>query len=240
MASRSACFALAIGLALLLPGPLTAAEPLSFGLLTAPNGPEREDKPASGSSHDIAELIAAKLGLSFSYRPGPRSRLISDLKAGRLDLIMIFPTEETKAFALAEIMTNNIVVLPKLGSSFPQYADLKGKTIAGLRGAVYDEHFTADDDIEKYDVDSYSIGLRMTKGGRVDGMMGPDLALYSQIKLEGMKRDEFGPPLALNARTLFLHGAKTIAPELAGRLKAAADDLRNSGAITAATDKYVN
>jgi polar amino acid transport system substrate-binding protein len=89
-------------------------------------------------------------------------------------------------------------------------------------------------------VDSYSIGLRMTKVGRVDGMIGPDLGLYYQIRLEGMKPDEFGPPLTLNTRMLNLLGSRTIAPELAAKLKAAAAEVRSSGAIIAAADKYVN
>jgi ABC-type amino acid transport substrate-binding protein len=159
---------------------------------------------------------------------------------------LVIPTEETKRFAFAEIMPNNTVVLPKLGNSFSQYSDLKGKTIAGLRGAVYDQHFAADDDVKKYDVNSYLIGLEMTKNGRVDGMIGPDFGLYYQIGLEGMKREEFGPPLVLNTRMLFLLGSETITPELAARLKAAVEELRSSGVIAAAApkaaaaQKYVN
>jgi polar amino acid transport system substrate-binding protein len=234
-------FALALGLVLQLPSPLAAAEPLSFGVLVAPPyGLEREDKSVSGLNHDIGALIAAKLGLTFTYRLEPLPRLVSDLKAGKLDLMIMFPSEETQPFALAETMSNNTVVIPKAGNSFPQYADLKGKTIASLRGAFYDAHFVADEDIKKYDVDSYSIGLRMTKAGRIDGMIGPDLGLYYQIRLEGMKPDEFGPPLTLNTRMLNLLASKTITPELAAKLKAAAAELRSSGAFTAAADKYVN
>jgi ABC-type amino acid transport substrate-binding protein len=240
MTWRSGFFAVAICLAV-QPSPSSAAEPLSFGVLAAPPyGLERGDKSVSGSNHDIAELIAHKAGLTFTYRLEPLARLISDLKAGKLDLMIMFPSEETKRFALAEIMPNNTVVLPKLGNALPQYSDLKGKTIAGLRGAVYDQQLTADDDVKKYDVDTYLMGLQMTKAGRVDGMIGPDFGLYYQIGLLGMKRDEFGPPLVLNTRMLFLLGSKTIAPELAARLKAAVDELRTTGAIAAAAHKYVD
>jgi ABC-type amino acid transport substrate-binding protein len=238
---RPGYLALAIGLALQLSRPSCAAEPLSFGVLTAPPyGFEREDKSVSGSNHDIAELIAAKAGLTFTYRLEPLARLISDLQAGRLDLVIMFPGEQTKQFAIAEIMPNNTVVLPKLGNSYLQYADLKGKTIAGLRGAVYDQRFASDGDVVKYDVDSYAMGLRMTRGGRVDGMIGPDFGLYYQMGLDGTKREEFGPPLVLNTRMLCLLGSRTITPEVAARLKAAVEDLRSSGAIAAAAAKYVN
>ena len=104
----------------------------------------------SGSNRDIGALIAAKVGLTFTYRLEPLARLVSDLKVGKLDLMIMFPTDETRPFAVAEIMPNNTVVLPKPGSSFPQFADLKGKTIASLRGAVYDKQFTADESIERY------------------------------------------------------------------------------------------
>jgi ABC-type amino acid transport substrate-binding protein len=125
-----------------------------------------------------------------------------------------------------------------VGSSIAQYADLKGTTVAVLRGAVYDQRFASDNDIKKYEVDSYAIGLRMTKGGRVDGMIGPGFALYYQIVLEGMKRGDFGTPLVLNTRMLSLFGSKSIPPELAAKLKAAVEELRSSGAITAIAAKY--
>jgi ABC-type amino acid transport substrate-binding protein len=78
----------------------------------------------------------------------------------------------------------------------------------------------------------------MTKGGRVDGMIGPGFALYYQIVLEGMKRGDFGTPLVLNTRMLSLFGSKSIPPELAAKLKAAVEELRSSGAITAIAAKY--
>ena len=194
----------------------------------------------SGSNHDIAELIAAKVGLTFNYRLEPLARLMSDMKLGKLDLMIMIPGDEMKPYALAEIMPNNTVVLSKANGSLAQYADLKGKTVAVLRGAIYDQRFAADDEIKKYEVDSYVLGLRMTKAGRVDGMIGPDFGLYNQVMLDGMKRDEFGPPLVLNTRMLTLLGSKSITPELAATLKAAVEELRRSGGLTAAADKYVN
>jgi ABC-type amino acid transport substrate-binding protein len=241
MRSRFEYLVVAIGLVARLSYPAAAAEPLSFGVLAAPPyGIERSDKTVSGSNHDIAELIGAKVGLTFNYRLEPLARLISDIKVGKLDLMIMIPGEELKPFALAAIVPNNSVVLTKAGNSIAQYADLKGKTFAVLRGAVYDQRFASDDDIKKYEVDSYAIGLRMTKGGRVDGMIGPDFGLYYQIMLEGMKRDEFGTPLILNTRMLTLLGSKSITPELSARLKAAVEELLSSGAIAAAAAKYVN
>ena len=241
MRSRLEYLVVAIGLVARLSYPAAAAEPLSFGVLAAPPyGIERADKTVSGSNHDIAELIGAKVGLTFNYRLEPLARLISDIKVGKLDLMIMIPGEELKPFALAAILPNNSVVLTKAGNSIAQYADLKGKTFAVLRGAVYDQRFASDDDIKKYEVDSYAIGLRMTKGGRVDGMIGPDFGLYYQIMLEGMKRDEFGTPLILNTRMHTLLGSTSITPELSARLKAAVEELLSSGAIAAAAAKYVD
>lgn len=241
MTARSGRFIVAIGLALQMASPAPAAEPMSFGVLTAPPyGLEGPNDAVSGSNRDIGALIAAKVGLTFTYRLEPLARLVSDLKVGKLDLMIMFPTDETRPFAVAEIMPNSTVVLPKPGSSFQQFADLKGKTIASLRGAVYDKQFTADESIERYPVDSYLIGLRMTKGGRVDGMIGPDFGLYYQIAVAGMKRDEFGPPLVLNTRMLVLLASKAVPPEVVARLKVATDELRASGAIDATANKYVN
>jgi polar amino acid transport system substrate-binding protein len=242
MPSRLGCLIVAIGLVARLSYPAAAAEPLSFGVLTAPPyGLERADKTVSGFFPDVAELIAAKVGLTFNYRLEPLTRLVSDLKVGKLDLMILIPDDEMKRqFALGEIMPSKAVILPKPGSSIAQYTDLKGKTFAVLRGAVYDQRFAADDDIKKYEVDSYFIGLRMTQGGRVDGMIGPDLGLYYQIMLDGAKRDEFGTPLVLSTRTICLLGSKSLTPELAARLKAAVEELRESGAFAAAAAKYAD
>jgi ABC-type amino acid transport substrate-binding protein len=240
MMSRSGHFVIAIGFALLLSSP-AAAEPLSFGVLTAPPyGLEGADKSVGGFYHDIAELIAAKAHLTFTYRLEPLPRLVSDLKAGALDLMIMFPGADMEQFALTEVVRNSIIVLPRKGAVFSQFADLKGATIATLRAGVYDQNFSNDEAIKKYNVDSYAVGLRMTKGGRVDGMIGPDLGLYYQARLEGMQRDEFAAPLVLNTRTGFLLGSKTITPELGAKLKAAVEELRDSGAIAAAEAKYVD
>jgi ABC-type amino acid transport substrate-binding protein len=234
-------FALAIGLVLARPGAVAASEPLSFGILNvAPYGIARSDASVSGSNHDIAEVIASKVGLTFEYRLEPLARLISDLKAGKLDLLIMVANDELKSYALAEVMPNNNVVLPGPGGSFPQYDALKGKTIARLRGGTYDERFAGDDSIQKYDVDSYVLGLRMTKAGRVDGMVGPDFGLYYQVKSDGLKRDQFGAPLILNSRMLVLHASRTIAPELAAKLKMAVDELRRNGTIVAAVEPYID
>ncbi|HTO63776.1 MAG TPA: transporter substrate-binding domain-containing protein [Bradyrhizobium sp.] len=233
--------ALAIGLALARPGAAAAGEPVSIGILNvAPYGIGRPDGSVSGSNHDIAEIIAAKVGLTFNYRLEPLARLISDLKAGKLDLLIMLSTVELKSYAIADLMPNSSIVLPAPGLSFSAYEALKGRTIARLRGAIYDERMAGDDGIQKYDVDSYVLGLRMTKAGRVDGMVGPDFGLYYQVKSDGLKRDQFGPPLVLNTRMLVLHGSRTISSELAVRLKGAVDELRASGAIVAAAEPYVN
>jgi ABC-type amino acid transport substrate-binding protein len=234
-------FTLVIGLALAWPGAAAADEPLSFGILNvAPYGIARPDGSVGGSNHDIAEVIAARVGLTFNYRLEPLARLISDLKAGKLDLLIMVANDELKSYAVAEVMPNNNVVLPAPGASFPQYDALKGKTIARLRGATYDERFAADDSIQKYDVDSYVLGLRMTKAGRVDGMVGPDFGLYYQVKSDGLKRDQFGPPLVLNTRMLVLHVSRAITPELAAKLAMAVDELRGSGTIAAVVESYLN
>jgi ABC-type amino acid transport substrate-binding protein len=234
-------FALAIGFALARADAATAGESLSFGILNvAPYGIGQPDNSVSGSNHDIAERIAAKAGLTFNYRLEPLARLISDLKAGKLDLLIMLATEELKPYLISELMPNNSIVLPAPGLSFSEYDALKGKTIARLRGAVYDERLAGDDGIQKYDVDSYILGLRMTMAGRVDGMVGPDFGLYYQVKSDGLKRDQFGPPLILNTRMLVLHGSRTIGPELAARLKATVDELRASNAIAAAAEPYLN
>jgi polar amino acid transport system substrate-binding protein len=242
MPSRLGYLIIAIGLAVQSSNPAAAAEPLSFGVLSAPPyGIERADKTVSGSNHDIGELIAAKVGLTFNYRLEPLARLLSDMKAGKLDLMIMIPNDETKhQFGVAEIMPSNTIVLPKLGSPLAEYADLKGKTIASLRGGNYDQRFSTDADIKKYEVDSYVLGLRMTKGGRLDGMIGPDFGLYYQIMLDGMKRSEFGPSLVLNTRTLVLLASESIKPDLKATLKAAVEELRSSGAIDAAAARYLD
>jgi ABC-type amino acid transport substrate-binding protein len=162
------------------------------------------------------------------------------MKAGKLDLMIMLANDELKPYAIGDLMPNSSIVLPAPGQSFSEREALKGKTVARLRGATYDERITGDDSIQKYDVDSYLLGLRMTKAGRVDGMIGPDFGLYYQVKSDGLKRDQFGPALVLNTRMLVLHGSRTISPELAVRLKTAVDELRASGAIAAAADPYVN
>jgi len=83
------------------------------------------------------------------------------------------------------------------------------------------------------------MGLQMTMSGRIDGIIGPDFGLYFQMKLEGMKRDQFGPPMILNTRMLYLLGSHSLTAELATKLRTAVEALRDSGAISAVAAKYL-
>jgi ABC-type amino acid transport substrate-binding protein len=235
---RLAAFAFAI--ALFLPPCARAAQTLSFGVVTAPPyGMQHRDKSVGGCNRDMAELIARRAGLEFAYRLEPLPRLVSDLKLGRLDLMIMLSSQETRKYAVAEILPTRTVIIPALGQTLRDYGDLKGKTFAGLRGAIYDQRFAEDGEIGKYHVDSYITGLRMTAAGRVDGMIGPDFGLLYQMKTEGWGSGQFGPPLVLEETMVALLAAPTLERDVIARLKTATEDLRASGALAEAAEKYL-
>jgi ABC-type amino acid transport substrate-binding protein len=232
--------AFAFAIALSLAPCVRASETLSFGVVTAPPyGMERKDKSVGGCNRDMAELIAGRAGLKFAYRLEPLPRLISDLKLGKLDLMIMLSSQETRKYTVADILPARTLVLPALGQTLRDYGDLKGKTFAGLRGAIYNQRIAEDDQIGKYYVDSYLTGLRMTAGGRIDGVIGADLGLLYQMKTEGLESDMFGPPLVLEENTVALFGTPKLERALVARLKTATEDLRDSGALAAAAEKYL-
>jgi ABC-type amino acid transport substrate-binding protein len=139
--------------------------------------------------------------------------------------------------APAELLVNVVLMLDK--GNYTKLGDRHGKTIAMVRGANYDDAFMADAAIKKYEVEDYVMGVKMAHAARVDGVVGPQIALYYQMKMLGIKREEFAPPLVLNARMSTFFIAKQKAdPALVAQLKKGIDAFRDSGAFEAIVDKY--
>jgi len=110
-------------------------------------------------------------------------------------------------------MTLENIVVGRKGTNFKSLDDLHDKTVATVRGAKYDDAFTADTKIIKYDTSRYEQSIKMLINGRLDAMIGPSIGLFFTAKKMGYSREKFGDVLVLNTKDTYLQYSRKSADE---------------------------
>ncbi len=207
-----------------------------FGFVT-------EDGQKTGMLYEIGNQIARDAGFSYENRIVPFARLIEDLTSGRADMGIFLHSRENEkaAVKVANVFTLKNIIIGLKGTAFKSLNDLHGKTVATVRGAKYDEAFTADTAILKYETNNYQQSLRMLVHKRTDAVIGPEIGLMFTAKMSDYPGESFGEPLVLNTKEVWLQFSVKTAEENKDKidsLKAAAEKLLQNGSISAVMNKY--
>lgn len=171
-----------------------------FGFLDKAGAP-------TGINVEIANSIGAEIGLPYENAIVPYARALAMIETGDADLMIAFPNRRLDAAAtrVGPIADLENVVLGRAGTILTGLHDLRGKTVASVRGAEYDAALSADPEIAKYSVNNYEHGLSMLLAGRVDAIVGMKTGIYYQIAAMGSAREELGTPLVLNTKNALLY-----------------------------------
>jgi len=136
---------------------------------------------------DILRMIAQRLEVTLEFIPLTQARLIRQFEIGQLDL-EVGVVEESKQnaphstlsslslFTQSFWVVNNVIIYrPEL--SFPIFIlpDLKGKTVAAVRGRPVPEHLVREDFTNQW-----QIAQRVHRGWNEIGLMTESVALYYQ------------------------------------------------------------
>jgi len=160
---------------------------------------------SSGIYFDIANTIVKEAGYESTHHISPYARIIHELKVGLADVTIMYRYQELEEYVtyIAPLPTLKNVVIGVKGKQFESIQSLKGKRLAYLRGANFNEQIDNDNQIDKYYVKDFDQGINMLAAGRVDAVIGPLDPIISSAMAAG-KNDLFGKPLIVSERTPWL------------------------------------
>jgi len=202
-----------------------------------------EDKKSSGILYEISNLIAEEAGFSYTNRIVPFARLVWELESGQADfgIFLVSKENEKVAIQVVPILPLENIIVGMKEMNINSLESLHGKKVATVRGAKYDEAFTINNAIKKYETANYEQSINMLLNNRVDAMIGPAMGLYFTAKQLGYSKETFGKPLVLNTKDAWLQYSVTTADQKKTEsLKAAAERLIKRNAFQDIIDKYLN
>jgi ABC-type amino acid transport substrate-binding protein len=220
-----------------------AAEPLRIATLQImPYGfIDRQDKTV-GILYDLTCKIAEEAGFPYTNKLYPFMRIVQMMKNGSADITITLPHKSMKEVAvpiLSVVPSENVVIGPK-GSKFNSLKDLHGKTVGVIRGASYDDSFSADSAIRKCPIDKYNNCIKMMFRQRVDAIAGVKWGILYAGKNNGYEKNDFGKPLLLNTDYGWLFfSKKTADDETLAKLKSAAEKIIKNGTVQNIIAKYI-
>lgn len=195
----------------------------------------------TGLVYEVVNAVAIEAGYTSVNTIVPLARAVKSLEEGTSDLTLMFPNPaiEEVAMNLGPLLPMEAVVLGRAGVALRSFKDVRGKIVATVRGAQYDERISKKNGVIVYPTESYCQSLKMLVAKRVDFAAGPKLGLLHSARGMSIPKRALGKPLVLSVvqGSLFL-SLKNATPEKRQRLTEAMARLRKNGTIDAFLEKY--
>lgn len=205
-----------------------------------PYGIQNAQNPG-GIYYDMANLLAEEAGYQAINYFYPYARIVSELKSGETDLTIMFKYKELEGHVvyIAPLPALQTVVVGLEGSGIASIEDLRGKTLAYLRGAKFSDVIDEDSNIRKHATRDFVQGAQMLAFGRVDAIIGPIepiLSAFAEINIENVTLDE---PFVVSERTPWLQVSNKSADRLpVDEIQAIFFDIVDRGELDAIRRKY--
>lgn len=163
----------------------------------------KSDAGLSGIYFDVANWLMKDAGYDSTNVITPYARIISGLISGQNHLTIMFKYSELENFVtyVAALPTLKIVVMGLEGSHFESIANLKGKSIAYLRGASFSREIDDNPDLVIHRVTDFSQAIRMLLASHVDVIIGPMDPILAAAANMGIAEYRFSEPLIIDERT---------------------------------------
>ena len=208
-----------------------------YGIKTEP-----ESKP-SGIYYDFANLLASEAGYQINNYIAPYARIILELQSGQTDLSILFKYKklEDHVIYIAPLPSLKNVVIGLRNTHFKSMEDLKGLTLAYLRGAKFSDAVDNDPAIGSIETLDFNQGIKLLAIGRADGIIGPiEPILNAAVKL-GKNRSFFGDPFVVSERTPWVQMSKKSATRInAEELRAHFKAIKVRGDLDKIRQKYTS
>lgn len=199
-----------------------------------------EDNTPMGLNYEIGNELARMAGFEPNNRIVPLARGMEEIAAGSADMIIMFPNPKIDANArnLGMILPMETVIVARAGTVVRSLRDVRGKRVASVRGAKYDDRVTKESGIILYPTENYSQSLKMLLAGRVDAIIGPKLGLYFTANKDNIPKQALGKPLVLSIREGSVFISNRTPGSTAQRIARAMAELLKNGKIQQLLDKY--
>ena len=162
---------------------------ITYGITHFPKAMIIDNERYSGTSVEIVQLLAEKLGFDVRYYPCPRARCLLDMKAGSVDILSgVFKREDRESYIhyLDPPLTIETALVFYMQRSqtlkIRKYSDLRTLTIGKIIGMKYFEPFDTDRQLNKIEVSTSYQLFRMLLSGRIDTLLG--LEVIHDIEME--------------------------------------------------------
>lgn len=181
----------------------------------------------TGVIYRLLKEIEAESGLKFEFKTLPYMRMIKQLKSQEIDLAVFYPNGGERAegefIKLCETLGNDNMIITK--SPISSLSDLKGKSIAIIRGARYKKEFDNNTDIVKKHVNSYDQGIKMFTHKRVDGVVIPEIALDYYLSQKKFLKKDFSHRFLLSHKKNWIHVRMGLSDSIKSKIKAANENV---------------
>ena len=196
---------------------------------------------SSGIYYDFSNLLINEAGYRGNNYVYPYVRIMKELKTGQTDMTIMFkyPELDNHVIYVAALPALETVVVGSRGTKFNSIADLKGKTIAYLRGATFSDEIDQDTDIIKRVTDDFTQGVRMLQFGRIDAIIGPIDPIVDAAMVVGDGESFLGEPFPVSERTPWIQISKKSVGKLSPiMIERAFLDLSDRGEFMSIAQKY--
>lgn len=166
-------------------GTLKVADCLSF----APFGFKDASGKPDGYDIDIAEAMAADLGVELEVIDTTSANRIPNLQTGKVDLVICNFTRNGERAKQVDFTDPYVVatqaLLVKKDSGIESIQDLEGKTVAAVKGSTNTDALkTAGSSADTQDYDSSQAAILAVQQGQADAMIEDTNFLAYQAKLD--------------------------------------------------------
>jgi cystine transport system substrate-binding protein len=201
-----------------------------------------ENGQLAGFEVDLAQAIAAKLGVKADFQPTKWDGILAALDAQRFDVIMnqvtITPERQAKYDFSEPYTVSGIQIITRAGdeTKISKPEDLAGKPVGAVIGSSYEKWLH--DNAPKADVHTYDDDATRDQdllSGRIDGVINDRLVAAALVKQYQGKLAAAGTPFAPQSQGIALRKGN---PELLAALNKALDDLRADGSLAKISDKW--
>ncbi|MGF1743178.1 transporter substrate-binding domain-containing protein [Vibrio profundum] len=202
----------------------------------------KENGKNKGFYYEISNAIAEKANLKYVNAIKPYRRVVSELKSGKTEMSILLYNKilEGETIRLEPIFSFEIFVMGRKGNNIRRLGDLSGKVV----GTVRDSNLIKNENlknIELFNVRDFEQGVKMLHAGRLDALIGVNIAVYSSMKKLNFSRNDFGNPYIISSKQSELQiSGKFHDQEAIGKITEAIKQLKQDGTIERIISKYID
>ena len=194
----------------------------------------------TGYDVEVAEAVAAELGVEVKFEETQWDAIFAGLQAGRFDVIanQVSITPEREAaytFSTPYTYSNGVIVVKSDNTSITSFESLSGKTTAqSLTSNFYTLAEESGANIQA--VEGWAQSVALVQQGRVDATINDNLTYLDYKKQTGAEGLKIAATTDEQSETAFAFakGGTT----LADAVNKALDDLRAAGTLAEISEKY--